>query len=262
MVRITYAGEFSADDLKRIYRLSPNAAAKLTAIDRFLDKLSEQDVLDLARAEKSRPVLGALIPRLQRNAVPYLVQLTRGFDRETAYAAQNRLDAFTDDPQALDRLTEVWTRESNEIMRNGALKSLLTVAKDDRLANTAWGMESQDEMFRVSALGWWTTNKPDVARERSLGILAGSPVEPLRNEAIRILGRLKDAPGEHRAFDVLMKVAAEPSYASRSAAINALVEFGDARAISVIEPLTKSSLFFTRRAAVSAITRLRAKLKP
>jgi aminopeptidase N len=261
MVRIQYAGDFSAEDLKRIYRLSPNAAAKLTAIDRFGSKLSDQDLLDLTRTEKSRPVLAALVPRLSRNAIPYLVQLTRGFDRETAYAAQNKLDAFTDDPQALERLTEIWTRESNEIMRNSALRSLLKVAKDDKLADQAWTMESQDEMFRVTVLNWWADKKPELARERSLSLLAGSPVEPLRNEAIRVLGRLKDAPGEHRAFDVLMKIASEPSYASRSAAIEALVNFGDARAIPVIEPLTKSSLFFTRRAAVSAIARLRAKLR-
>jgi aminopeptidase N len=261
MVRIQYTDQFSADDLKRVYRLAPNAAAKLAAIDRFSNNLSEQDWLDMARSEKSRPVLAALIPRLSRNAVPYLVQLSRSFDRETAFAAENRLDAFSDDPQALDRLTEIWTRETNEIMRNTALRSLLKAAKDDRLSIEAWSMESQDEMFRVTVLNWWADKKPELARERSLSLLADAPVEPLRNEAIRVLGRLKDPPGEHRAFDVLLKIANEPSFASRSAAIEALVNFGDARAIPVIEPLTKSNLFFTRRAAVSAITRLKAKLK-
>jgi len=119
-------------------------------------------------------------------------------------------------------------------------------------------MDSQYDMYRISALRWWVSHEPNVARDKCLEVLAGPPNEPLKNEATRQLGVLKDAPGEHRVFDVLMRLAALPSYANRQAAVSSLASYGDPRAIPVIEPLTKSSLFFTRRAAASAIARLRA----
>lgn len=258
MVRIRYTGSFTAQDVLRIYRLAPNAAAKMTAIERFGDLISDGDLLEVARSEKSRRVLGTLIPHLKQNAVPLLVQLTRGFDRTLASYALSGLDRFSTDPQAQDRLKEIWTRDANELMRNNALQPLLRDAKDDGLAQSAWAMDSQYDMYRISALRWWVSHEPNVARDKCLEVLAGPPNEPLKNEATRQLGVLKDAPGEHRVFDVLMRLAALPSYANRQAAVSSLASYGDPRAIPVIEPLTKSSLFFTRRAAASAIARLRA----
>ena len=120
-------------------------------------------------------------------------------------------------------------------------------------------MDSQDEMFRASALRWWATHQPSIARAKCLEVLNGPPNEPLKNESVRQLSVLKDAPGEHVVFDMLMGLAGQQSYATRQAAISALANYGDKRAIPVIEPLTKSSLFFTRRAAEAAIAQLRAR---
>jgi aminopeptidase N len=257
MVRIVYEDVLPTKDLIHIFRLAPNAAAKLIVVSRFSDSAFETDLLEVARAEKSRPVLQAMLPKLPRAAIPYLVQLTRGFDRQLAYSALSALDRFTDDPQAQDRLKEIWTRDSNEFMRDQALRELLSVAKDGSLAEEAWRLNSQDEMFCVSALRWGAEHEPNTARQKCLEVLNGPPNEPLKNEAIRQLGTLKDAPGEHRVFDALMKVAQDPSYSARLAAINSLVGFGDPRVIAVIEPMTKSNLFFARRAAIAALAKLR-----
>ncbi|HVT14541.1 MAG TPA: M1 family metallopeptidase [Fimbriimonadaceae bacterium] len=259
MVRIVYDGTFSSQDLLRIYRLAPNAAGKLAAIARFGTEISDADLLDVARSEKSRPVLIELVGKLKQNAVPFLVQLTHGFDREVANAAVEALGRFPDDPQAADRLAEVWTRDSNEMIRHTALEGLLNAAKDDKWAKSAWQTDSQYDMFRSSALQWWAANDQKVGREKCLEVLAGPPNEPLKTAAIRQLAVLHDAPGEHVVFDILMKLAAGHSYGTRMAAVSALAAYGDPKAISVIEPLTKSSLFFTHRAAEGAIAQLKKK---
>lgn len=256
LAKIVYSGDFSAQDLLRIYRLAPNVAGKAAAIERFGDKVSDQELLDLARSEKSRRALWYLLPHLKRNAVPLLVQMTGGFDRITAWRALDELARFADDPQAMDRMREIWQKDSNEFLRNTALGGLLKTAKDDALAQSAWTKDSQDEMFRVSALRWWSAHEPKTAREKCLQILQNPPNEPLHLEAIRRLGALKDAPGEHRVFEALMREAQMPSYGCRMAAVDALAGYGDKRAIPVIEPLTKASLFFTSRAAKSAVERL------
>lgn len=259
MVRIRYEGKFTGPDLLRIFRLAPNAAAKEMAMERFGDLVSQEDLLAAARDEHSRVVLRALIPHLKRDAVPYLVQLSRNFDRMTANVAIEALGKFVDDPQAADRLREVWTRDSNELLRNNALQSLLAASKAETLAQQAWQMDSQFEMFRVSALRWWASHDQNTARAKCLSVLTGSPPEPLRNEAIRQLGNLKDASGERTVFDVLCRIAGGQSYGSRMAAVQSLAMYGDPKAIPVIEPLTKSSLFFTRRAAAGAIAQLNSK---
>jgi aminopeptidase N len=259
MVKITYEGKFSSQDLLRIFRLAPNAAGKLAAIARFQGTISNEDLLEVARAEKSRQVLSELIPKLHQNAIPLLVEMSRSFDRRLAATAIDALSNMSGDPQAGDRLKEVWTHDSNEMLRNSALNGLLSATKDDRLALEAWSLDSQYDMYRISALGWWSRNQPSVARDKCLQILAGPPNEPLKNEAVRQLGSLKDARGEHGVFDVLMDLAGKRSYATRQAAISSLASYGDKRAIPVIEPLTKSSLFFTRRAAAAAIARLRGR---
>ncbi len=259
MAKITYDAKSSSQDLLRIFRLAPNAAAKVTALDRFEGDVSDDDLLLVARVESSGPVLQMILPKLKRNAVPFLVQLSRGFDRLTASAAVTALGEFADDPQAGDRLREIWTRDPNELLRNTALQALMKVGKDDLLARSAWMTDSQDDMFRASALRWWAEHDPQVARERCLEVLSGPPNEPLRLEAVAQLAVLKDAPGEHAVFNVLMRLAEEPCYGSRMGAVRGLASYGDPRAIPVIEPLTSNSLFFTRRAAQSAIASLRKK---
>jgi HEAT repeat protein len=141
-------------------------------------------------------------------------------------------------------------------MRNSALNGLLTQAKNSDLADAAWDKDSQDEMFRLAAIRWWARHDRDKARAKCLEILKSPPNEPLWLEAIRQLGGLKDSPGNQEVFDALMAEAKGTSYGTRMAAVDALATYGDKRAIAVIEPLTKSSLFFTRRAAKGAIARL------
>ncbi|HTQ08691.1 MAG TPA: M1 family metallopeptidase [Fimbriimonadaceae bacterium] len=259
MVGIAYDGASSDRDFMRVYRFAPNAAAKLAALDRFKGIATDDDLLLIAREETSAPVLRALLGRLSRNAVPFLIQVSRGLDRETANAAVSALNRFADDPGVKTRLTEIWAGDPNEMLRNNALQGLLQTAKDDTVARGAWMIDSQDDMFRASALHWWAEHDPSTARAKCLEALAGPPDEPLKLSAIAILDGLKDAPGEHVVFDVLMRLAREPSFGSRLAAVRDLADYGDPKAIDVIEPLTKSSLFFISREAAAAIQELQRK---
>lgn len=256
MARITYQANLSSQDLLRIWWLAPNAAAKMVVLGRFFPKVSQEDMLDVVREEKSPDVQGRIIDALRgEEAVPLLEELSRSFDRTIALRATAALARFTKNQEAQDRLKEIWTREKNEYIANAALGGLLQNAKDGSLAAEAWLTKSEWEMHRQAALAWWTDHDPKNARERSLKLL-DEGVEPLRLAAIKTLGRVKDEKGSRRVYQALLKVAGEPSFAARTAAVNALVEYGDPAAISTIRPLAKSSLFFLRRTAEAAIAAL------
>ena len=260
MAKITYSDPISSPELLRIWWLAPNAAAKMMVLGRFGDKVNQTDLLDVARDEKSPEVLINVLDRLtSEDAVPLLADLSRNFDRQVAYKATQRLGEFPKNQQAQDRLAEIWRNEKNEYIRNVALTALLRTAKDGSLAAEAWRTESEKEMFRQSALWWWTEHDPDLARMRDIEVLT-APVEPLNLSAIRSLGRLKDKPGLRTVYKELIRIAGGRSFAQRTAAVEALVEYGDPAAIPTIEPLTKSSLFFLRRTGEAAIEALKKKI--
>jgi len=103
---------------------------------------------------------------------------------------------------------------------------------------------------------WFNTDK-DQCREKCLEILEKPTTEPLRQNAIRKLGSLKDKPGERRVFDALVKVVQETSFGARNGAISALGEYGDKAALPYLEPLTTNSMFYIARSAKSAVERLK-----
>jgi aminopeptidase N len=257
MARINYESASSGQDLLRIWRFAPNAAAKLMVLGRFGDKLTDEDWLDVARDEKSPVVLNRLLPRLKKNAIPFLLQLTHGFDRTVADSAVSALKWFNTEPEVSERLKEIWAQDHNELLQNNALSGLLNASKDRVLADEAWSRDSQWEMFRISALNWFAEHEPKEAYERCIRILEDRPNEPLDLSAVGLLARLKNEDADRKGYRLLIQIAQEPSYGLRMAAVNALASYGDKAAIPVIEPLTKSSLFFTRRAAAAAIARLK-----
>ncbi len=257
MSRIRYDIPQGPGVLKRIWWLSPNVAGRLTVLERIENKLSDEDLLDMAKDESSPLVLARLIGSLRANAVPYLIELTEGENRIVAFNAVSALGKFMSEPKAVEQLNKMWHDDPNEFIQLQALKPLLKAAKDESLAMKARSMESQGEMLKIAALDWWAEHNKSVARERCLDLVKAMAVEPLRNHAIFLLGQLKDASGERRVFDTLYTVAQEPTYGSRMGAVNALVAYGDRRALPVIEPLTKSSLHFMRRGAAAAVEALK-----
>jgi HEAT repeat protein len=99
----------------------------------------------------------------------------------------------------------------------------------------------------------------DRARGICLSQLKSPRNEALRVLAIRILGRVKDQPGQTEAYDALVKVTKEKSFGARAAAIDALAEYGDKKAIPVLEPLLNHPLSFLRNNVQGAVARLKGR---
>lgn len=86
--------------------------------------------------------------------------------------------------------------------------------------------------------------------------MANPHSEPLRVTAIGVLGSVKDLPGQSKVYEALAVVAQENSFGAKTAAINALGEYGDKRAIAILEPMKDNSLHFIRRSVAAALSRL------
>lgn len=147
-----------------------------------------------------------------------------------------------------------------EELRDTAFVALLNKTKDEKLAEEGWNTPTWNMTRRTAALNFWKTADPDKARTLACEAIEKPDVQPVRLDAISILGELKDKTGEHRVFDDLMKVVQEGSFTGAERAMNALVEYGDPRALPAIEKLTHSNLHFMFRAADRAYARLKAKV--
>ncbi len=136
------------------------------------------------------------------------------------------------------------------------MRTLLAKAGSEALARDAWNRKAFDDGFRVMALDWMGSHQADVARERSLAILRNPDSEPLRIQAIRVLGRVKDKPDGLEVLHALIKIAEETSYWARDAAIQALDQLGNKAAIPYLQPITSHAPGGIRGTASRAVADL------
>lgn len=254
MMSITYDLGYGPQEWANLYRHAPNAAQK----SRLLDRLSSEPatLLELAKEEGSPRMLATIIGMLKEESEHFVLEASRHSDRSVQIAAVRKLGELPKSDESIGQLQEIWSKDPSEIMRLAALTSLHTLTHDPTLIEKAWTMNGHQDGFRVYALNTWVTDAPDQARAKSLEILKGGYSEPLRVTAINVLGRVKEKEGETAVFSALCKVAAEPSFGARIAAIRQLGGFGNKAAIPVLEPATHHSLHFMRRAAAAAIKQL------
>ncbi len=191
-------------------------------------------------------------------AEEFLLQLTGNTDRRVANAAVGALANQPKSQAIVDKLTSLSDGDPNEVIRQNALRGLINLTGDDKLVDKAWATNGFNDEYRLIALDWWNRNKPDIARERCLDTLEHPSSEPVRTTAIRMLGGLKDKPGETRVYDALTAILKETSFGARSNAIGALKQYGNRAAIPLLEPFRTHSLVFFRDAAEDAIAALRA----
>jgi aminopeptidase N len=254
MTDVHYDLGYSNQDWMRLYKAAPNAAQKARLLEAFSGGLSMSERLSLARSEKSVRLLGRIIPQVQDG--DYLLDMTHQSDPRLVASAASALGSGAKSQAVIARLRELWTGSPNPAVRAAALRSLLNVSGDDDLATQAYGTDSYNDEYRLIALEWWTGHDPNKARDVSIKALAGTASEPVKLQAIRTLGRVKDRQGEHQAYDLLVSFLSDRSNGPLRAAIGALADYGNSAAIPLIKKRADHSLHFVRRDVQAALARL------
>jgi aminopeptidase N len=258
MVNIESKLKLGHPDLINLYLAAPNAGEKARILDTMLGPLGPSDIESLARKEKFVGLRLRWIPRLGEESAEYLLDLLKDPDARIRNDAVEALAHLPKSDEILAALNAIFSIDPNEAVREEAYQARLWLTGDSDLADRAFAMDGYKDRYRHIAIDWWATNKPDVAREKCLLVLQDPTSEPLRVDAVRKLGRLKDLKGERTVYQALLKVVAEHSFGARVAAIGALADYGDKSALPVIQPLTAHALVFIRTAAREAVSRLSA----
>lgn len=171
-------------------------------------------------------------------------------------AIANWLEGHSKGSLVGSRLLALAKSEKNPQVAGAFYSAALRLTDSDDLAESMWKMDSYNDGLRSRALGYWNGKNREKARKKALEAIDNGLPEPTRVTAVRMLGGLKDEKGSHRVYDALIKVAKEDSFGARNTAIDALANYGDAKALAVLQPLTKHPLVFLRNTAQSAVDRL------
>jgi len=153
-------------------------------------------------------------------------------------------------------LKGIFESNKNDSVRWSSFNALYSLTRDPALIDTAWRTDSPGQEFRVNALSWWEQTDKNRARTECLKAVKENAIAPIRNRAIAILGRVKDKPGERIVFNTLAALMKERAYSPLSATVNALAEYGDKAALSILRTRENHSLHFLRNTIRAAIARL------
>jgi len=185
-----------------------------------------------------------------------LIALTKDPNPKIARNAADILGRGSSTPEIVQRLLEIWHSGDRDRMRNVALNSLLQLTKDSALAEEAWKTDSYDDRFRSTALRFFAQNDKDRARQLALEAVGEQHTEYLRENAIGILGELKDKPGEKLVFGTLVRFLSDPGHGTKRIAVGAVQQYGDPAAVPYLEKLTDYSMYQIREPAKRAIAEL------
>ncbi len=243
---------YSDDQWVLAWKSAENAAQKMRLMDKITK--SDQSIMNIWNWERSQPVKNQLIPHLKDIAV--LSQLLTNKDEGIVRLAMNRLNSIKD-PSIGQVANRIFSTTPNESLKNTAFQILLNLKNDRATADLGWKTTTYNLATKTAALNWYATNQPATARKMALDAVVNYAPGPVRMTAISVLGRVKDEPGKREVFNVLVGLAKGRPYSPMSAAINALVEYGDKAAIPVIESRKNHSLHFGRNLVANALTRLR-----
>ncbi|HSI73819.1 MAG TPA: M1 family aminopeptidase [Fimbriimonas sp.] len=242
-----------------MFKYAPNAGSRARIMDLFLRGLTPEQALGVANQIQQPQLLARYMGEIRPTdgAERWLRVQTSSTDRGVANAAVDRLGSFPSlEKDSLDVVRSLYRNDPNDIIRQTAFRSLLNVTKDAALAEEGWKKDSFNDDFRSIALAWWGDKHPDLARDRALQVLKTPPSEPVRVDAIRLLGRLKDKPGETVVLAALLDLTNEESFGARNTAISALGEYGSKTALPALRRFLNHPLVFFRGTARGAIERI------
>lgn len=257
VANIKYPQPFSEEDIREIYAHAPNAAEKV----RMLESASGQGFTALLdswmKSETSAAMREQIASRIPADQTDLLLSLTRDADRRIAITAVRTLGRGKNTDAAVSRLREMYQSETSDDMKAAEVRSLLDLTKDDDLAAKAWNTDTYNDGVRSAALAYYAGAKPDYAREIALKALTDGHSETIRAQAVGLLGRLKDKPGEKTVFQALIAELSDKGHRDKEAAIGAVSEYGDPAAIPYLEKLADYSMYQIRQPAVAVIAQLK-----
>lgn len=257
MADIRYEANLTPAEWMKMYRFARNAGQRARLAPVAFPTLSEPQKVELAKLSISNSLRSRLIPLISDEA--YLSSLLTSASPFERRAAVNRLGELKPSEATQGKIRELMQSDKNDLIRLDSLRALVRVTGDKSLVEDAWVTDSHQDEFRKFAMNHFADTDKDRARGISLSQLKTPRNEALRVQAIEILGRIKDEPGQTEAYDALVKVTKEKSFGARAAAINALAEYGDKKAIPVLEPLLSHPLSFIRNNVQGAVARLKGR---
>ncbi|MBV6458509.1 MAG: hypothetical protein HONBIEJF_01637 [Fimbriimonadaceae bacterium] len=256
MGQIDYSGELSGTECAELFVSGVNGAQRARLLDRVGNRLSQQQVADLLEWEKLVDLRTRLVGLLGAGSENLLLRLLDHPDKRIVNAAIAKWAGMPADDEAKRGIQSVWTTSRSQALRQTALSTLLAWSQDLSVAEEALNTPSLHDSFRMAGLGKICEKDPERGRMLCLAILTDDSSEPLRIEAVRRLGGLKDANGSTAVFDGLVATLENGSFNARRTAIDSLKQYGDKRAIAHIQPFLTHGMHFMRRVARSAVDEL------
>ncbi len=252
-MELRYGMPYSDKDVSSLYANAPNVASKARIISELFDYISVNQRIAIGQGEKYFDLLTVMAPHIGQDGIPFLLHLTHHSDVRVVNAAVVALGHLKPTPEVQARLKDLSERHPNETLRERAMQARLSTTDDISVANEAWAMKAFDDGFIVMALDWWGTHDANAARTMSLQVLKNPGSEPLRVAAIKVLGVVKDLPGETAVFKALQKVAIETSYAARNAAVKSLGLLGNPDALPTLQKIAAHAPNGIKGSAAAAI---------
>lgn len=258
MASVHYDGNWNNEQKIALFRNAPNAAGKARIMDDMLRALPPAEALAFAKTITSNALLERYLGSLRATpgAEEFLLGLIAKDEQNIRLGAIEQLQEINPSVVAITEAKRLAENDPNPLIRQAAFRVVLNQTKDRTLASRLWTMDSFNDDYRQTALSYWSRTSPDEARVHALEAVRKGLPEPTRVQAIRVLGEVKDAPGERTVYDTLVGVLGETSFGARNAAIGALANYGDKAAIPLLQPFTTNSLVFFRNSARGAIDQL------
>ncbi len=256
MARTSYQADYSDKEWEALYRAATDAGCR-SRLMQHIRELPVADQIQLANAEKVPSLVARFVGSIRDK--DFVMAKLNSPDKEVVAAAISAMGRLPKDEEVTKKLEEIWRSPSYpEFLRERALSALFQVEPSNELADEAWTMSGQTAEFKTKALEYWTEKMPDKARRICLmAAREDSTPQPVRMAALRDLGMLKDAPGQHVVYDTLVAYLKERSNSPLRTAIGALANYGDPAAIPLIEAHKDHSLFFVRQDVERALRKLR-----
>jgi aminopeptidase N len=256
-MELKYDIQFQPKDVAIMYEHAPNVAQRARIISELFDTLPSAQRIAIAHGEKFQGLLQMICTHIPQEGGTYLLELTHHADPRVVNAAVVAMGNLKFSGDFESRLKEIAKYDTNELIREHAVQALLNWSKDRAFVNKVYEMKAFDDGYRRMAMDWYAKNAPGDARDICLDYLTHPDAEPTRVKAIQILGNLKEEPGQHDVFDALVPIAKETSYNARSAAVVALGQLGNKKAIPILEPITLHAPNGIRGEAKAAIEQLK-----
>lgn len=261
LCRVTYEPAYTPEQIASLYKNAPNGGARMRLLNLAGESLAPV-VQDLFQGERLLDLRVQLISIAGESSRQLLLNQLRSGKAELADASARRLGELSNDEATVSALRQMWLSAQNPELRATAMMSVIQLTKDPALVDEAWRTYGYGERLRVFALEWIAKQDGDRARELCLAAIKGNADEPVRQAAIRALGRLKDKSNERRAYNALVAVASSNSFGCRRAAIQALGEYGDPAALPLLERLKSFGQVHIALAAEEAVKALTPKPAP